>query len=385
MPPDTLPLKILFVDDEPDLEPLLLQKFRHRIRDGELEFVFALNGQEALEKLRADPSLEIVFTDINMPVMDGLTLLTRIGELNRLLRTIIVTAYDDMQNIRTAMNRGAFDFLTKPIDFADFEQTLTKTRAELDTIREALGHKQQLVALHNELSVAGSIQQSILPNEFPYDPHYEIYAEMLPARMVGGDFYDFFHVNDRLLGFAVGDVAGKGIPAALYMAISRTLLRGAAIESAAPRECLETVSRLLAGQRSGEMYVTLLYGVLDIETGVVDFAVAGQTPPFLVKAGGEIVLYREVRGTMLGLFDEIEIGTCQVKLLSGDTLLLYTDGVSDGENEEETPFTPARLQRSLKPGLTARETVANILGELRRFRGGATQNDDVTVMALRYR
>ncbi|HCC56688.1 MAG TPA: adenylate/guanylate cyclase domain-containing response regulator, partial [Solibacterales bacterium] len=101
-----MPLKILFVDDEPDLESLILQKFRHRIREGDLEFVFASNGQDALDKLRADASLEIVFSDINMPVMDGLTLLTRIGELNRLLRTIIVTAYDDMQNIRTAMNRG---------------------------------------------------------------------------------------------------------------------------------------------------------------------------------------------------------------------------------------------------------------------------------------
>ena len=381
-----MPIKILFVDDEPDLEALILQKFRHAIRNGDLEFVFAANGEEALEKLRADPALEIVFSDINMPVMDGLTLLSRVGELNRLLRTIIVTAYDDMQNIRTAMNRGAFDFLTKPIDFQDFEQTLAKTRAELDAIREALSHKEQLLALHSELSIAGRIQQSILPSEFPHDPRYEIYAEMLPARTIGGDFYDFFTIDDRLVGFAIGDVSGKGIPAALYMAVSRTLLRGAALRSATPRECLETVSKLLAGQRSGEMYVTLLYGVLDVESGAVDLAVAGQTPPFLIKASGETVLFRELRGTMLGLFDEVEIGTCQLTLQPGERLLLYTDGVSDAENEEEVHFTPARLEKTLRvPGLTARQTVENVLAELQRFRGEATQNDDITVMALRYR
>lgn len=379
-------LKILFVDDEPDLEPLLLQKFRHRIREGELEFVFASNGEEALAKLRADPALEIVFSDINMPVMDGLTLLSRVGELNRLLRTIIVTAYDDMQNIRTAMNRGAFDFLTKPIDFQDFEQTLGKTRGELDTMREALSHKDELLALQSELSIAGRIQQSILPSQFPEDAHYEIYAEMRPARMVGGDFYDFFAVGDGKLGFAIGDVSGKGIAAALYMAVSRTLLRGAAMQSAAPRDCLQTVSRLLGGQRSGEMYVTLLYGVLQVASGAVDFAVAGQTPPFLIGANGQTQLFREVRGTMLGLFDEVEIGTGSLQLQSGDTLLLYTDGVSDGEDAGEAPFTPARLEQVLRtPAATARQTVDNVLGELQRFRGEATQNDDVTVLALRYR
>lgn len=381
-----MPLKILFVDDEPDLESLIRQKFRHRIREGDLEFVFASNGEDALEKLRADAALEIVFSDINMPVMDGLTLLTRIGELNRLLRTIIVTAYDDMQNIRTAMNRGAFDFLTKPIDFQDFEQTLAKTRAELDTIREALSHKEQLSALHSELSIASRIQQSILPSEFPDDPRYEIYAEMLPARTVGGDFYDFFALSDQTVGFAIGDVSGKGIPAALYMAVSRTLLRGAALQSATPRECLETVSRLLGGQRSGEMYVTLLYGVLEVATGAVDFAVAGQTPPFLIKADGETALFQEVRGTMLGLFDDVEIGTCQLTLGSGETLLLYTDGVSDAENSEGVHFTAARLEKALRgAGRTARQTVESVRGELASFRGNATQNDDVTMMALRYR
>src|SRR5215468_10604984 len=119
-----MPAKILVTDDEPDLELLVGQRFRKQIRAKEYEFTFARNGVEALEKLEADKEIRVVVTDLNMPVMDGLTLLARIGELPRILRVVIVSAYGDMQNIRTAMNRGAFDFLTKPIDFADLEVTL---------------------------------------------------------------------------------------------------------------------------------------------------------------------------------------------------------------------------------------------------------------------
>src|ERR1700688_1131597 len=122
--------KILVVDDEADLELLIKQRFRRKIHDGAFDFEFALNGEEALVKLNSDESIDIVMSDINMPVMDGLTLLSRIRELDRLLRIVIVSAYGDMKNIRIAMNRGAYDFLTKPIDFEDFEITLQKTIQE---------------------------------------------------------------------------------------------------------------------------------------------------------------------------------------------------------------------------------------------------------------
>ena len=128
--------KILVVDDEPDLEMLVTQKFRRRIRNGELSFVFAHDGQEALDVLRAEPDIDMVLSDINMPRMDGLTLLNQLQSLSHLLRAVIVSAYGDMQNIRTAMNRGAFDFVTKPIDFDDLEATINKTLADLTALRE---------------------------------------------------------------------------------------------------------------------------------------------------------------------------------------------------------------------------------------------------------
>ena len=130
--------KIMVVDDENDFEQLIRQKFRRQIREQEYEFVFAQNGQEALDKLNDHPDIDIVFSDINMPIMDGLTLLTRLNEKNPLLKAVIVSAYGDMENIRLAMNRGAFDFITKPIQFADLELTLLKTLKFVAQIKETI-------------------------------------------------------------------------------------------------------------------------------------------------------------------------------------------------------------------------------------------------------
>src|SRR5579863_336925 len=254
--------KILVVDDEPDLELLIKQRFRRKIRDGGFDFEFARNGEEALAKLDKDESIDIVMSDINMPVMDGLTLLSRLRDMDRLLRTVIVSAYGDMRNIRIAMNRGAYDFLTKPIDFEDFEATLQKTMQEVQGIRAGHQARKQLDAIQNELSVATRIQQSMLPRRFPPFPErreFEIYAEMEPARSVGGDFFDFFLIDPDRFGFVIADVSGKGVPAALFMAATRTLLRATAMQGTSTAECVHYVNNVLARQGDGSMFVTLFY------------------------------------------------------------------------------------------------------------------------------
>src|ERR1700733_9955838 len=130
--------KILVADDEVDLEMLIKQKFRQKIREKEYEFVFAVNGNDALDKIEQNPDVDIVLSDINMPEMDGLTLLSRLGETSPLIKSVIVSAYGDMENIRTAMNRGAFDFITKPINFEDLSVTMEKTLKHVNQIRETL-------------------------------------------------------------------------------------------------------------------------------------------------------------------------------------------------------------------------------------------------------
>jgi adenylate cyclase len=144
--------RILVVDDEPDLEALILQKFRHQVRDGSVSFLFARDGVEALDALKANEGIELVVTDINMPRMDGLTLLQKLQESDKELSTIIVSAYGDMANIRTAMNRGAFDFVTKPIDFQDLETTIAKTLRHIEILREARDRQAAAERAYSSLS-----------------------------------------------------------------------------------------------------------------------------------------------------------------------------------------------------------------------------------------
>src|ERR1700748_333023 len=174
--------RVLIVDDEPDIETLIRQRFKRRNGDFRFEFAFARNGAEALRQIEADPNLELVVTDINMPVMDGLELPLRSSALDgRMVKAVILSAYGDMGNIRTAMNRGAFDFLTKPIDFADFETTLRRTRDALETERLGVETRQRLSALEQEIEIAAQIQKSMLPHEFPTGEHFDIFAQMAPA------------------------------------------------------------------------------------------------------------------------------------------------------------------------------------------------------------
>ena len=219
--------KIMVVDDEPDLKMLILQRFRKQIQAELYEFVFAENGEDALNQLQAADDIALILSDINMPRMDGLTLLQRLQERgDPALKTVIVSAYGDMENIRTAMNRGAFDFVTKPIDFNDLHLTIEKGLKEIVAIKAALDDRKSLMAVQRDLSTASRIQQTILPQTFPPFPHrseFSIYAEMHPAKDIGGDFYDFFFIDDTHLGFVIGDVFGKGITAAIYMAFARTM------------------------------------------------------------------------------------------------------------------------------------------------------------------
>ena len=223
-----MPNRILVVDDEPDLETLITQRFRKRIRADLLSFQFASNGEEALAKLQADDLIDVVLTDINMPVMDGLTLLSRLREAHPLLRSVIVSAYGDMPNIRTALNRGAFDFITKPIDFQDLEITLDRAIAEAVERKQAAQNRDRLLGLSRELELARNIQSALVPHVFPQHERLSVYGAMIPAAEVGGDLFDCFLLDANRLAFTIGDVSGKGIAAALFMAVSRTVLRVAA-------------------------------------------------------------------------------------------------------------------------------------------------------------
>jgi sigma-B regulation protein RsbU (phosphoserine phosphatase) len=383
-----MPAKILIVDDEPDLELLVRQRFRRQTRAGAWEFRFARNGEEALAAVAADPGIEVVLSDINMPVMDGLTLLARLRERRDPPTTVIVSAYGDMPNIRAAMNQGAFDFLTKPIDFRDFELTVEKTLAHVRRLRSAAAEHDRLVALERDLRTAALIQQSFLPPAPPASgrPEFALHAATMPARAVGGDFYDHFLLKGGRLGVVVGDVAGKGVPAALFMAVARTLLRAGALRGTPPGPCLAEVNRQLLRDTAAELFVTLFFGVLDPDTGELAYASGGHTPPYLLRAGGGIETL-EGRNLIVGAIEWAAYETYRDRLAPGDRLFLYSDGIPEAVNAAREPFGDGRLREALgaTAGASPEETVRRALDEVRAFCAGFPPSDDVTALAVLYR
>jgi len=383
-------VKILSVDDELDLEVLLTQYFRRQIRKGEYEFAFAHNGLEALQKLLETPDFDIILSDINMPEMDGLTLLAKVNELkNPAMKCIMVSAYGDMDNIRSAMNKGAFDFATKPIDLDDLSRTIEKAIEQVRYIRESQQEHNQLESIKNDLAIAGEIQQTILPRSFPPFPELtevvDIYASMTPAKDVGGDFYDFFQIDDERIGLVIADVSGKGVPASLFMAVSRTLLRATALRGVSSAECLTYANKLLCKESLDSMFVTVFYGIYHYKTGMMDYTNAGHNPPYLLRGGRTVECLPVASNFVVGVFDDIEFESNTLTFGIGDTLLLYTDGVTEAFNDKREQFSESNLQdilASMHESSSAKEVVTSVLQSVKTFSRDYPQSDDITLLSL---
>ena len=385
-----MPIKILSVDDEMDLELLLTQYFRRKIRKGEYEFVFAHNGLEALAMMVKHPDIEIILSDTNMPEMDGLTLLAKVNEMrNPALKVIMVSAYGDMGNIRQAMNNGAFDFATKPIDLDDLSVTIEKAIEQIEYVHRMQKEHTQLESLKGDLAIASEIQQAILPRVFPPFPEdadkLDIAASMTPAKDVGGDFYDFFRVDENRIGFVIADVSGKGIPAAIFMAVSRTLIRATGIRGGSPSDCLTYSNKLLAAESVNCMFVTVFYGILDLTTGEVSYCNAGHNPPYVLKKNGEVTPLPMSQDPMVGAIDGIEFHQSTLQLEHGDSLVMFTDGVTEAMNINNEEFGETRLEDTLEDVTmhNCQQMIEAIKSDVAAFVGEAEQSDDITVLALR--
>ena len=383
-------VKILVVDDETDMEPMIRQKFRRHIREKAYDFEFAFNGLEALKKIIEFPEIGIVLSDINMPEMDGLTLLSKLKELKKPgLKTVIISAYGDMDNIRTAMNRGAFDFITKPVNFEDLEITINKTLAEILTVRQWLKEHDQLLSIQHDLNIARDIQQAILPKIFPPFPNessFDIYASMVAANEVGGDFYDFFMIGDHLLGFVIGDVSGKGIPASIFMAVSRTLIRATALKCDSAGICMEYVNNLLCKESVSSMFVTVFYGILNTQTGEVEYVNAGHNPPFLLS-DNNVTRVEMTNGMALGVLEDISFQSKKVLLKTGDQLLLYTDGITEAFDAQDNVYGENRFLNLLSQyhNLPIENIIRKSVTDVAEFVGDAPQSDDITLLGITFK
>ena len=240
-----------------------------------------------------------------------------------------------------------------------------------------------------ELNLASQIQNNALPNIFPVYPdrkEFSLHASMTPAKEVGGDFYDFFMIDENHVGLVMADVSGKGIPAALFMMVARTLIKNRALMGGSPAEILEDVNEQLCEGNAAELFVTVWFGILDVSTGKGIAANAGHEHPVLRRHGEDYGLIVYKHSFALGAFEGVRIKEHEFQLEPGDTLFVYTDGVAEAANSSLELFGTDRLLDALntEPDAMPDKIIGNVKGAIDDFVAGAEQFDDITMLCLRY-
>lgn len=267
-----------------------------------------------------------------------------------------------------------------------FQAMITSLKEYIRDLTETTAAKERI---QSELTVATDIQASLLPRlfpAFPDRPEFDIYASMDPAKEVGGDFYDFFFIDEQNLCFLIADVADKGVPAALYMMVAKTLLKSEGQRLGEPSRILSCVNNILAADNESCMFATVFCAILDTRSGEVRFANAGHNPPLIIESQG--IRYLSVKaGLVLGPMPNSVYETERLMLNPGDTLFLYTDGVTEAKNPSEELFGELRLLQSLerRPTEDPAGIIRYIRSEVLQYANGAQQSDDVTMVAIKYR
>ena len=370
---------LLVVDDD-KVNRLLLGHYL--VQQGHA-VTYAENGRQALDILRTQP-VEMVLLDIEMPEINGYQVLEQViaDPQLREIPIVVTSALEEMDSVVKCIEMGAEDYLTKPVN-----QVLLKARinASLDKKRLRDQRTRLLMRLEREMEIARKTQQSILPVHLPEHPGYDFGALMIPARAVGGDFYEFITLDRDRLGVVIGDVADKGLPAALIMALTYSLVSVDALQMDSPTETLINVNRHLLNVNASGMFVTLLYGILDCGTGHFRYARAGHLPPVVLKPHGQPVDIPVDRGQPLGLFEDIELDEQEFTIPPGGMALLFSDGLSEASDSLGDEFGDQRLSEVLSENQekTAQAVCEQLWFAVQNHSGDSTLQDVFTTVVLK--
>jgi sigma-B regulation protein RsbU (phosphoserine phosphatase) len=385
------PAKILLVDDEPFNLDLLEQE----LVGNRLEILTAGDGRQALEMIEASAP-DMIFLDLMMPGVDGFSVLEQL-QANpewRSIPVVIVSAANDLANIVRGIEMGAADFLPKP-----FEPAILQARLNAGLEKKHLRDLEQhyLQSLERELEIGREIQAGFLPGTLPACDGWSINAHFQAAHEVAGDFYDVFPVAPGKLGLLVGDVTDKGVGAALYMALYRSLLRVTllsdtfaedleAVSCNEPELCIlhgiRLVNRYIAHFHENALFATIFFAILDTGSGRLCYINAGHDPPYLLR-GQEIMGTIQPTGPMVGAIEQAEFSVETVLLEPGDSLVLYSDGVTDAQDAAGEMFGAERLKASLSvPGSSPDGRFTGLLAALDQHLAGASQYDDITLLMV---
>ena len=302
-----------------------------------------------------------------------------------------IALWDTAMAVRRLKDNASDKFLeiVEPIDLEDLSLTIEKAIQQITYIKAMQQEHTQLEAIKGDLAVAREIQHAILPRIFPPFPEearfLDIAASMNAAKEVGGDFYDFFHIDGDRIGFVVADVSGKGVPAAIFMAVSRTLIRATGIKGVKPSECISYSNNLLVEESVNSMFVTIFYGIYNIRTGEVTYTNAGHNPPYIIKADGTVDRLPYSDNIIAGIMEGFHFTEETFFLQPGDMLLLYTDGVTEATNNEYVEYGDERLEALLKKSHLAncQQMVDILKADVKAFEGDEDQSDDITLLAIK--
>jgi len=377
--------RILVVDDNDDNRYTLTM---YLDLEGYQDVVTASDGEEAVGLLETE-SFDLVLLDVMMPRLDGFGVLAWLKAKGRLhhLPVIMISAQSEIESVVRCIELGAVDYLTKP-----FNKVLLRARLGSSLEKKRLRDQvsAHLARLERELDAARTLQLGMVPQSFPPPGAafpWDIHASIAPALEVGGDLYDVFRAPNGDLCFFIGDVSGKGMPAALFMARTKSLIRVVTELTAkdAPADPAAIITRVNVELCDGNdvmMFVTLFFAVLS-PTGALSYCNAGHNPPYCV-AGGKVTPLAEAASLVLGVEPSVAYRTAQTQLAPGEGLFLYTDGVTEAFNTADAPYGEARLEAALvRSQPTSCAIIETVTADVAAFVKDAPRSDDIAMLALR--
>lgn len=369
---------VLIVDDTADNLRLLAQM----LAEGGYDVRAATSGERALELAAADPP-DLVLLDIRMPEMDGFEVCRQLKASHKTqhIPVVFISALNEVQDKLRGFEVGGVDYVTKPFQV---EEVLARARTHLALRKFEQQMEEANRRFQEELELAGQVQASFLPRVGPELPGWELALTLKPARETSGDFYDVLELPDGNLGLLAGDVADKGAAAALFMAMSWSLIRTFVERHPGdPGKVLASVNDRLVGDTHASRFVTVLLVVVNPSSGGLQYANAGHPPAYLVRANGELLPLLRT-GPLLGMLSAQGWRRGEAEMRRGDVLVLYTDGVTEAMNADGEPFGAARLEAALRARASngSEAVMRAVLEGVDKFVGDALQTDDLALAVL---
>ena len=380
---------VLAVDDTPEnldvVKGILADDYQIKV---------AVNGHIAL-KIAQSLAPDLILLDIMMPEIDGYEVCRQLkaNPITRDIPVIFLTAKGETADEAEGFSLGAADYILKPVNppllkaRVSTHLTLKRNMDELQAAYAVINRQKE--RMEEELNVGRDIQLSMVPATFPAFPdrdEFDIHGLLKPAREIGGDFYDYFFVEPDKLCICVGDVSGKGVPAALFMAVTKTMIKSTAGEDHSPASIMTRVNDEISQDNPNCMFITLLLGILDTVTGEFRYTNAGHPYPLIKRTDGTVNTLQKVHGPVVGAMDGMTYGEDCISMGRDDLLLVFTDGITEAMDVSDQLYGEQRVVDLFEDytGPNPDALVHATLDSVEAFAGEAEQADDITVLALRY-